>query len=261
MSPRCLVQPGPPPSLPSYFSVRSSLHAAAVLDLPAPPVLWAPPVPPAPPDQDQDRARVVWPISTATAIVGTITGVTVGGPPVVTFQLADSAGAPLKGLTSADISFAVAQLVPGLNGKASQWNSYLFNTVNSGSVPVRRRELRTARRRYVGDHRGGLPAACWSTMATAPTSTPSWPSITKVPSVPYNAALTHRVAFQIKNYAQANNGGLHLSNLPRVRPPAYSSRRDRRDLDLQQLSHVFERARRLPSRGAVLRDAPQPRNH
>jgi hypothetical protein len=60
MSPRCQVQPGPPHSLPLYFSVRSSLPAAEVQDLPGPPAPRAPPAPPVPPDRDRDQDRVVW---------------------------------------------------------------------------------------------------------------------------------------------------------------------------------------------------------
>jgi OmcA/MtrC family decaheme c-type cytochrome len=144
-------------------------------------------------------------ISTASGIVGTINSVTVGGPPVVKFQLADPSGTPLKGLTSADISFGVAQLVPGLNGTASQWNSYLFNTVTSAACPSG----------VVSCAPPGSATQATTEAATNGTLVDNGDGtyqytfladITKVPSVPYNAALTHRVAFQIKNYAQANNG-------------------------------------------------------
>src|ERR1700679_2123897 len=44
-------------------------------------------------------------VSTATAITGTITSVTISGMPVVKFRLADQSGAPLQGLPAADLSF------------------------------------------------------------------------------------------------------------------------------------------------------------
>src|SRR5580692_10118858 len=58
-------------------------------------------------------------IGTATSITGTITSVTISGPPVVKFELTDQNGAPLQGLPAADLGLTIAQLVPGLNGSAS----------------------------------------------------------------------------------------------------------------------------------------------
>jgi hypothetical protein len=75
-------------------------------------------------------------ISTASTITGKILSVTIGGPPVVKFQLTDQNGAFLQGLPAADISFAIAQLVPGLNGSSSQWNSYIYATVAPAACPT-----------------------------------------------------------------------------------------------------------------------------
>src|ERR1700735_2545071 len=74
-------------------------------------------------------------ISTATAITGTITSVTISGPPVGKFQLVDEDGAFIQGLPAADIGFTIAQLVPGQNGTSSQWNSYIYGTVTPGACP------------------------------------------------------------------------------------------------------------------------------
>jgi OmcA/MtrC family decaheme c-type cytochrome len=143
-------------------------------------------------------------ISTATAITGTITSVTINGPPVVKFQLADQNGAPLQGLPAADLSFTIAQLVPGQNGTSSQWNSYIYSTVTPSGCP------------------SGV-AACDTTPKTQPTVETATSGtlvdngdgtyqytfktdITKVSNVVYNASLTHRVGFEIRNLVQANNG-------------------------------------------------------
>jgi OmcA/MtrC family decaheme c-type cytochrome len=144
-------------------------------------------------------------VSTATAIVGTINSVTVGGPPVVTFQIADQNGTPLKGLTASNISFAVAQLVPGLNGMASQWKSYIFNTVSAGTCPAgvtggcatasqTQAGTESASKGTLVDHGDGTYQYTFNT------------DITAVPAVPYDAKLTHRVAFQFSGLAQGNNG-------------------------------------------------------
>jgi OmcA/MtrC family decaheme c-type cytochrome len=144
-------------------------------------------------------------ITKASGIVGTITAVSVVGPPVVTFQLADPNGVPLKGLTASSISFGIAQLQPGLNGSPSRWASYLFKTVNPSACPA-------------GVASCAPPAP--ATQATTEAGTSGklvdngdgtyqytfLADINKVPSVPYNPALTHRVAYQISGLAQANNG-------------------------------------------------------
>ena len=71
-------------------------------------------------------------------------------------------------------------------------------------VPGRRRGLRhDAPRR--SQRWKAPPAERWSTMATAPTSTPSRPTSPMLPASTYNAALTHRVGFEIRGLAQANN--------------------------------------------------------
>jgi len=74
-------------------------------------------------------------VSTATAITGTITSVTISGPAVVKFRLTDENGALLQGLPAADLSFTIAQLVPGQNGTSSQWNSYINSTVTPTGCP------------------------------------------------------------------------------------------------------------------------------
>jgi OmcA/MtrC family decaheme c-type cytochrome len=144
------------------------------------------------------------PIATATSIVGTITSVVISSPTVVKFQLADQNGLPLKGLTSSNISFTVAQLDPGLNGMASQWRSYIFSTVSPGSCPAGVTACATA-----SQTQAGTESATNGTLVDNGDGTYQYTfktDITMVPAVPYNAALTHRVGFEIKGLAQANNG-------------------------------------------------------
>jgi OmcA/MtrC family decaheme c-type cytochrome len=143
-------------------------------------------------------------INTATAITGTITSVTISGPPVVKFELKDENGAPLQGLPAADLGFSIAQLVPGQNGMSSQWNSYIYGTVTPGACPSGVTSC------------DGAP----KTQATVETATSGTfvdngdgtyqytflKDITKDPNVIYSATLTHRVGFEIRNLVQANNG-------------------------------------------------------
>jgi len=143
-------------------------------------------------------------VTTATGITGTITSVTISGPPVVKFNLVDENGAPLQGLPAADLSWTIAQLVPGQNGMSSQWNSYIYTTVTPVGCPT------------------GV-AACDTAPATQPTTEAATSGtlidnldgtyqytfstdITKGTTVIYDPSLTHRVGFEIRNLAQANNG-------------------------------------------------------
>jgi len=142
-------------------------------------------------------------VSTATAITGTITAVAISGPPVVQFQLADENGAPLQGLPAADLGWAIAQLVPGQNGTSSQWNSYIYTTVTPGAcpdgvaacdtTPKTQATVESAASGALVDHGDGTYQYTFKT------------DVTNVPNVVYDAALTHRVGFEIRGLAQANN--------------------------------------------------------
>jgi len=145
-------------------------------------------------------------ITTASSITGTVTSVSINGPPVVKFKLADQNGFALKGLPAGDIGWVIAQLVPGQNGTSSQWNSYIYSTVSPTGCPAG----------------VAAPPGCASTPQTQATvengaagalvdngdGTYQYTfnkDITKDPNVVYTATLTHRVGFEIRGLAQANN--------------------------------------------------------
>jgi OmcA/MtrC family decaheme c-type cytochrome len=143
-------------------------------------------------------------ITTATAITGTITSVTIAGQPVVEFKITDENGALLQGLPAADLGFAIAQLVPGTNGGASQWNSYIYGTVppypcptgvvSCATTPQTQAMVEAATTGKLVDNGNGTYQYTFNK------------NVTTDPNVIYNAALTHRVAFEIRGLAQANNG-------------------------------------------------------
>jgi OmcA/MtrC family decaheme c-type cytochrome len=143
-------------------------------------------------------------IATATAITGTITSVTIAGQPVVQFKITDQNGALLQGLPAADLGFAIAQLVPGTNGGASQWNSYVYKTVPPYPCPAGVVSCATT-----PQIQATVEAATTGTFVDNGDGTYQYTfnkNITTDPNVIYNAALTHRVAFEIRGLAQANNG-------------------------------------------------------
>ena len=142
-------------------------------------------------------------ISTATSITGKILSVTVNGPPVVKFQLTDENGAFLQGLPAADLGFAVAQLVPGQNGSSSRWNSYIYGTVAPATCPAGVVACATT-----PETQASVEAATTGALVDNGDGTYQYTfkkNITTDPVVIYNATLTHRVGFEIRNLVQANN--------------------------------------------------------
>jgi OmcA/MtrC family decaheme c-type cytochrome len=142
-------------------------------------------------------------ITTATTITGTITSVAIHSPPVVQFRLADQNGAPLKGLPASDIGFVIAKLVPGQNGAASQWTSYIYVSVSPEGCAVGVATCLTAARTQATTE-----SATSGTLVDNGDGTYQYTfakDITKDPNVTYDATLTHRVGFEIRGLAQANN--------------------------------------------------------
>jgi OmcA/MtrC family decaheme c-type cytochrome len=98
---------------------------------------------------------------------------------------------------------AIAQLVPGQNGSSSQWNSYIFSSVTPAGCPAgvaacdtapqTQASVESATSGALVDHGDGTYQYTFKT------------DITKLPTVTYDATLTHRVGFEIRGLAQANN--------------------------------------------------------
>ena len=144
------------------------------------------------------------PVTTATAITGTVTSVAISGPPVVQFKLADENGVPLKGLPAADLNFMIAQLVPGQNGTSSQWNSYLYHTTTPSGCPSGVAACDTKPTVQTGAENAASGKLVDNGDGTYQYTFQT--DITKVAGVVYNATLTHRIAFFIDGLAAANNG-------------------------------------------------------
>ena len=142
-------------------------------------------------------------VTTAAAITGTILSVTIAGPPVVRFKITDENGVLLHGLQAADIGFAIAQLVPGTHGGSSRWNSYIY-----GTVPPYRCPAAVISCAGAAQMQATVEAAGAGTFVDNGDGTYQYTfqkDITKDPKVIYDASLTHRVGFEIRGLAQANN--------------------------------------------------------
>ena len=74
-------------------------------------------------------------IATAKTVTPTITAVTAGDWPTISFKLVDETGNPLKGLKATTVSFAIGQLKPAVAGTGwtSEWRSYATRVVKSGA--------------------------------------------------------------------------------------------------------------------------------
>jgi len=157
--------------------------------------------PPGPPGPGASSAVDV---STATSITGTISGVTISSPPVVKFSLADQNGVPLKGLPAADIGWVIAKLTPGVNGEASTWQSYIYHTVTPSGCPSGATSCLSAPAVQATTENGATGKLVDNSDGTYQYTFSK--DITTDANVKYDPTLTHRVAFEIRGLAQANNG-------------------------------------------------------
>jgi OmcA/MtrC family decaheme c-type cytochrome len=145
-------------------------------------------------------------VSTATAITGQVTAVAINGPPVVNFQLVDQDGVALSGLPSADIAFGVAKLVPGQNGASSYWASYIYSTVKPAACPIGVASCATVPKVQANVENGATGTLVDNGDGTYVYTFKK--DITSDPLVNFDPNLTHRVGFEIRGLAQANNGSL-----------------------------------------------------
>jgi OmcA/MtrC family decaheme c-type cytochrome len=131
-------------------------------------------------------------VNDATSINAEITDASVASPPVVDFRLTDNGGNAVRNLPAESINFTIAKLVPGTDGNASAWQSYL-NLLDDAAVQATREGGDEGR---LVDHGDGTYTYTFGTDIT---------SITDPVAVPYNASLTHRVSFEIRSFVPVHN--------------------------------------------------------
>jgi OmcA/MtrC family decaheme c-type cytochrome len=129
----------------------------------------------------------------------TISGVTVSGEPVVDFTVIDGAGQPVTGLTTERLGFIVAKLLPGQNGDADAWQSYINRVEQPGVGPGTQPAIQatTENTGTLVDNGDGSYQYRFDTDIT---------NVTEPLAVPYEPTLTHRVAIQL------SGGGLPPAN-------------------------------------------------
>ena len=140
-----------------------------------------------------------------------VPAVIVTGPPKVNFAVF-SDGAVKTDLTLADVSFAIAKLVPGTNGDPDQWVSYVYRT----EVADPGRRARAARR--------CSPAPCRRPPTRSPRAQPrtSWSSTPRA-TTPTRSAPTSRTR------RRHDGRGVRAEPHAPRRDPAQLRQRRRRD--------------------------------
>ncbi|HED17981.1 MAG TPA: OmcA/MtrC family decaheme c-type cytochrome, partial [Gammaproteobacteria bacterium] len=140
-------------------------------------------------------------IANATEINATITGVTIASPPVVDFTLTDGNGNAVKNLPAGSAGFYIAKLIPGTDGNASSWQSYI-NVVDqpvSGSPGTGTTIKAAVENGAVGtlvDNKDGSYRYTFSFDIN---------SVTAPIAVSYQPALTHRFTLEVRGFAPVIN--------------------------------------------------------
>ena len=154
--------------------------------------------PPGPPGEPGSGVGVD--ISNATELTAQITDVTVSSPPVVNFQLSDGNGGPVRNLPASSISFTFTKLIPGANGEASKWQSYINRIeqpgVGTGTQPQTQATTENGADGSLTDNGDGTYSYTFATDVTNVT--------TPVP-VSWQPSLTHRASFEIRGFAPVTN--------------------------------------------------------
>jgi OmcA/MtrC family decaheme c-type cytochrome len=110
----------------------------------------------------------------------------------VTLSLTDDVGFGLRGMPAGALRFTLAQLSPGQNGSASEWQSYI--TRSSGGIPDAQANAEGATSGTYADNGDGTYTYTFSQALTAYPAGPA-----------FDAAKTHRLGLEIRGGAPANN--------------------------------------------------------
>ena len=116
---------------------------------------------------------------------------TISSPPAVDFTVRDEYGQGVAGLTTANLQFTIAKLIPGENGEPSRWQSYINRLEKAGAAgPGTEDKVQATsdRNGTLVPHGNGRYTYTFATDIT---------NVTSPLAIPYEPALTHRVVLQI----------------------------------------------------------------
>lgn len=125
----------------------------------------------------------------AKGIIATITGAAIGSPPVVNFTVTDEEGVAIVDLTSSNVRFTIAKLIPAINGSSSAWQSYINREKVPAVNPANPSAIQATSERggALVNNEDGTYTYTFVTDVTA---------VTTPMAVSYEPDLTHRIAIQ-----------------------------------------------------------------
>ncbi len=139
-------------------------------------------------------------ISNAKEISAVINSASIASPAVVGFSLSDGDGNPVKNLPASAISFKIAKLVPGTDGNASAWQSYINiieePDVGPGTEAKAQATTENGSKGTLVDNGDGSYAYTFSFDIR---------NVVDPIPVSYVPALTHRVSFEVRGYVPVRN--------------------------------------------------------
>lgn len=149
-------------------------------------------------------------LTASTALRVGVTGVTINSPPVVNFTVTNQAGTGMAGLTTADLRFNIAKLMPGSNGGPSIWQNYI-NRANGGAVQGSQERsasgyaFGTLANKGNGDYTYTFDTDIKNLTCPAPCTDADGKAL----DLSYQPGLTHRVSIQLANSAYPKAAGIY----------------------------------------------------
>ena len=146
---------------------------------------------------------------TATSLTMTISSVTVNSPPVVNFSVAAENGKGFVGLTTNDLRFLIAKLIPASGGNPSKWQNYIVTTQNGTAPGAPLAKAVQGTRENNGtlvDHGDGTYTYTFGTDITNVTCpSPCQDANGNTLDLSYQPTLTHRLGIQTRGSLPAVN--------------------------------------------------------
>ena len=151
----------------------------------------------------------------ATTLDITIDDVTIQSPPVVQFTVTNEDGIGFPGLTTGDLRFTIAKLMPGVSGSPSSWQNYIVRSETATTGPGAGTTVLQATRENNGslvDHQDGSYTYTFATdianvnCPIAPADGGCVDVEGNVIDLSYQPSLTHRLVIQTRGNLPKVNG-------------------------------------------------------
>ena len=151
----------------------------------------------------------------ATALDITINSVTIQSAPVVQFTVTNEDGIGFPGLTTGDLRFTIAKLMPGINGSPSSWQNYIVRSETATTGPGAGTTVLQATRENNGtlvDNQDGSYTYTFATdiaNVTCPIAPADGGCVDvegNVVDLTYQPTLTHRLGIQTRGDLPKVNG-------------------------------------------------------